>query len=295
MDGNDELPSHTESSTEPDVEKEHKSDAEKDEHNDRPRTKSQRGEAIRSWIPVIVGVSGVVLTIITLIWGAWSFYFKEIIEPKYAPVNVSIDLHIQSAGIQKAVDHKSLSAVVVDITATNPSSRAVYVLSSMYQVLGDKIGIPKTPLVTLLTPSENNDAEFWNEEYADPHAELIAEGRPFGSYVLQPKETIKRSYLIHFPQDNYDLLEVNLLLPTVAVPGKVKPQWSFDPGNHVMAIKFFKQIEHDKSGKEITRDNSGRYTILDDNERFDESIGLQLALTHTELSLWPEEDKQKGR
>jgi hypothetical protein len=107
MDADDELASDTESSAEPDVENDRNSDAEKDEHKDRARITSQSGsvgDTIRSWITTI----GVV---IALAWGVCTFIYKEILEPESAPVNVSIDLGIQAAGIEKDVDPNTLSAV----------------------------------------------------------------------------------------------------------------------------------------------------------------------------------------
>ena len=118
----------------------------------------------------------------------------------------------------------------------------------------------------------SNKAESDKEEYVDHKPELIAAGRPFGASILQPKETLKRSFLIHFPQNKYDMLEVTLLLPTVAVPDKVKTKWDVGT-NNVVGVKFFRI----GSDKEIQRDDDGRY---------DEKIGLQLKLTRAELSLW---------
>jgi hypothetical protein len=65
------------------------------------------GEVIRSWIPPI----GIV---IAAVWGVYTFIYKEIIIPQSAPVNVSIGLQIQEAGIAKDVEH-SLSAVLVEV------------------------------------------------------------------------------------------------------------------------------------------------------------------------------------
>jgi hypothetical protein len=232
------------------------------------------GEVIRAWMPLIVGA-------FLAVWGVYTFYFSEILKPKTAPVNVSLDLHTQAAGVANAVDGGSLSAIVVDVKATNPSTRAIYILPSISQAFGKKIGIPKdgNHLVKALRSAIDANAESEEEEYAESTPELIAVGRPFAASILQPNETIKRSFLIHFPQNKYDLLEVTLILPTVAEPDKVRAEWNVLEHN-VVAIKFYR-ID---SGKAITRDDNGRYR--DDNGRYDESLGLQLEVTRAELSLW---------
>jgi len=228
------------------------------------------GNEIRSWIQTIVILGAAA-------WGAYTFIYKEIWVPRSAPVNVSVNLQIQKAGIANASDEKSLSAVLVDLTATNPSSRTVYLLHNIWSVYGHKrvIEQDKTLFIDSLQSVLSETTEYYTEAYVNPNVpgELIAEGRAFQNPMLKPAETIRRSILIHFPQDKYDMLDVHLLVPTETERNKV-------------ALEY--KLTADKYGFLMYR--KGVDGVSNEIKPTDyESIGLEATRGRAQLSLWHSE------
>src|SRR5256885_1464223 len=88
------------------------------------------GEILNTWVQTI-GIC------IAAIWGVYTFVFKEILVPKSAPVNVTINLQLKKIGTGPT--NGNLTAVEMKISATNPSSRKVYLLPSVWVAHGIRI------------------------------------------------------------------------------------------------------------------------------------------------------------
>ena len=101
-------------------------------------TSSERSIAkeLNTWVQTIV-------IIIAFIWGAYTFIYKEIVLPKAAPVNVTVDLLLKKIGppnspLQKG-ENGALIAIEMDVSAANPSSRSVNLFPSVWFAHGYKV------------------------------------------------------------------------------------------------------------------------------------------------------------
>src|SRR5438128_1254137 len=110
-------------------------------------TKRTLAQEISSWMQIL----GIV---IAAAWGAWTFVYKEIVVPKSAPVNVTVDLELKKiAGGQPGENKKKLIPVQFKVSAKNPSSREIYLLPSVWMAIGVKVasgnrGLDSVPVVT---------------------------------------------------------------------------------------------------------------------------------------------------
>ena len=69
--------------------------------------------------------------------GCWTFIFKEIEVPKSAPVNISLNLQLKK--IETPQNNEVLSAIEMKISATNPSTREIYLLPNAWVAYGGHI------------------------------------------------------------------------------------------------------------------------------------------------------------
>jgi hypothetical protein len=236
-------------------------------------SKASLGETIRSWITTI-GI------IVAAIWAAYTFVYKEIVVPQSAPINVSVNLSIQEAGGGNFQNAQQFSAVLVEISATNPSSRTIYLLPSVWRVYGRKATIKndRDTFTKSVTNAIQSEEENYTEKYTTySPSELIAAGRPFSDTGLRPSENVKRSFIIHFPQNTYDALEIIVDIPTVAEDKTADLKWKLSSdGNDFVPTMY--RIGPDGSRREMERDKDGGYS--------DALLGLQTVHARSQLSLW---------
>src|SRR5713226_5577170 len=140
------------------------------------------GQEINSWVQTI----GIV---IAATWGAWTFVYKEIVVPKSAPVNVTVDLELKKIGAnQPGATKAKLIPVELRVSAKNPSSREIYLLPSVWMASGVKVASTK-------------------------HA--IDEGLTVTS----------RTLIFYVPPNEYDYLDVVTIIPTIAKKGAMDLEW----------------------------------------------------------------------
>ena len=80
--------------------------------------------------------------LLLLYGGVYSFIYKEIIVPKSAPINISLNLSLQKSGTSDdrgAKFKKPIDAILLKIGAKNPSSRSVCLLPSYFIAYGYKM------------------------------------------------------------------------------------------------------------------------------------------------------------
>src|SRR5438093_325085 len=92
------------------------------------------GESLNTWVQAI-GI------IIAACWGVYTFGYKEIMVPKSAPVNITLNLQLKKIGGAPAKG--DLVAVEMRASATNPSSRDIHLLPNAWIAYG--IGITAIP------------------------------------------------------------------------------------------------------------------------------------------------------
>jgi hypothetical protein len=178
------------------------------------KPKRSISESVRLWAQAI-GIPLVVAGV-----GLWEFYLKERIWPAQAPVNLTTELTLTETGRAQIANNADLEAVELVVTAHNPSPRDVYLLTNYWMAEGIKIGAPKENVDWL---QENVDAINGShvmpdgKYYRNDHPVLVASANVFPiETVLHPSESISASYAFFVPQGVYDLVEVDVILPTTS-------------------------------------------------------------------------------
>ena len=90
------------------------------------------GQEVNTWVQTF-GI------LVAAAWGVYTFIYKEIVLPKSAPVNISVNLELKTIGPsnpQETEAKKQLIAVEMKVSATNPSPREVYLLPSIWFAYG---------------------------------------------------------------------------------------------------------------------------------------------------------------
>jgi hypothetical protein len=240
---------------------------------------SQGSDVIRHWVQTLVIIAGIVA-------GVWQFVFKEIWSPAAAPINLTTEVNVKEAGFRVASSGKSteqLEAIELMVTAINVSTRTVYLLSNHWAAWGMKVGA-----------SQSGDAQAWQKDvseqmskgedsygavgrhYEMKEGNLVAWGNVFPkTYLLYPKESVSRSFLFYVPKGGYDLVEVDVGIPTASVPNAAEVIYTVnDQGGYARVNR----IGPNGVRSEMPRNADGSYS--------DSGIGLQETQSWRQLSLW---------
>jgi hypothetical protein len=240
------------------------------------KPKSTFTENFNKWVQSI-GI------IVAALWGAYTFVYKEIAVPKSAPVNISINLQLRK--LSTAKPKKALVAMEMRVSASNPSSRRIYLLQNKWMVWGYTAN-PKKP--------EDPDcfyartADLMNDQlgqFSERHASwstrnIVAGGSLFDDDKLSPNETITRTIIFYVPPDQYDSVRAEALIPTSEVENRLKVQWRSGKGTEDTMLTIYLVGDHGQL--EPTKiDERGR-----PNDERVKGLGYQLSGTSTEISLW---------
>lgn len=187
-------------------------------------------ELYRNWV-------GVAAVAVAALWALWTFVYKEIVQPKQVPVNISLNLDLQEASaVHKgfpvalaARDGQKLVSVELSVKATNPSSRTVFLLPSAWMARGYKVDRVQArndfPELANRRIAEKSPRPI--EKYARVEkSEAIAAGRLFGDNELKPNESISRRIVFHVPLGPYDVVEVYTCVPSSDKP-EIGIVWRF--------------------------------------------------------------------
>jgi len=169
------------------------------------------GEAILTWVQIVAIIGAAA-------WGAYTFLYEQIWVPATAPVNISIDLQLKKAGVTSS---GPMAAIAMHVSATNPSSRRIYLLSTAWFVRGIKL--QTTDSMDTAAFDKSAAAKVQSGDYVEKYSnvatsDLVAVGSLFSDWRLNPKETVERTYVIHVPRDKYDAIEATTWVPYVEVP-----------------------------------------------------------------------------
>jgi hypothetical protein len=234
------------------------------------------GQEINAWVQTI----GIVLA---AAWGVYTFFYTQIIVPKSAPVNITVDLSLKRIGtgdpnpINRA---KRLIPVEMRISAKNPSSREIYLLPSAWIAWGLKVeanGSTTPEYFQKPAPINTQTGGNYLERHASVTAsDVVAFGGLLIDTMLKPNEVSSRTLIFYVPPNEYDSLDVRAFIPTVAKGGAVDLEWKLD-GNTIAAVMYRLDAKGNNRG-ELKQDEGGGYS--------DSELGLQQATSMAELSLW---------
>jgi hypothetical protein len=202
------------------------------------------GQKFNTWIQTF-GI------IIAAAWGVYTFIFKEIIIPKATPINITLSLQLHKIGEEniKIEGEKSLIAIEMKVSATNPSSRTVYLLPNIWVAYGKKIVAINNDsfndrVADALQPDDYDVHILSVERHSEiKSASMVAVGRLFIDNFLRPGEKALRTLIFHVPAKKYDLLEVFLMMPTVADYGLIELEWKLDDNQEGVIIDKIYSIE----------------------------------------------------
>lgn len=168
--------------------------------------------------------------IVAAIWGIYTFGYKEILVPQSAPVNISMNLQLQKVAISNKKENK-LIAVEMKVSATNPSSRVVKLLPSVWFAYGKEV-VPVSENTSfskkLFTTLNTRNEGFIQKHAESKFASVVAAGNLFQDDFLQPKETRARTIIFHIPKNKYDVLEVQAIMPSAENTKPIYLQWTFN-------------------------------------------------------------------
>jgi hypothetical protein len=235
------------------------------------------GSVIRDWIQIVV-------ILFATAFGVYQFVFKEMWSPKAAPINVTLDLQARKAGeTRNPVPKRQLIALEIKVTAKNPSSRTVYLLTNFWVAHASNI-----------TTRSDMDDESINKEVVqalnsgdgnlqmERHSELenttiVASGTLFKDKYLRPGEAITRTIIFYIPRGRYEHVQVSAHIPTAAIEG-IELEWEYDPEKLTFSPKLYRKDATDKP-QEIPAGKGGIYE--------DKELEYQAAESSADISLWP--------
>lgn len=226
------------------------------------------------------------------LWGVFVFWDQNVAAPARAPINLSTQLTLRPAGLgSQTPGGGQLLAVELEVTATNPSSRTVYILNNYWLATGVKV----RPLA-----SGGPQVEQWSRDAtaavqqhvptpSGPHytladQQVVQWGSLFPDKVLGPNESVSRTYVFFVPEGAFDMLDVVSALPSISTD-ELAIEYRIDRATGVVSPTIFStgQGEH----RELPQDEISRYEAP--------PYFLQQAESRQQLSLWREAAPAQAR
>jgi hypothetical protein len=163
-------------------------------------------------------------------WSIYAWYHQEVVVPSTAPVNLTTEVSVEEVGFgapTKGSSEEQLDAIQLMVTANNVSSKNIYLLTNYWDAWGGKVAPRSSNADMALWLRNVNQWEAIQNEtgqlYYSPSGkyyeitafERVAWGNIFpASYILYPKETISASVVFYVPKNSYDLVHVEVHIPT---------------------------------------------------------------------------------
>jgi len=161
--------------------------------------------------------------LIAAAWGVYTFVWKDILVPSWQPASLNLDATLRPVPDRPATaDGREM---ILEIKATNASSRRVYPLANIWYVNG----IKRVPRPGTMVRSD----QLFRQESIQvlrgvglQHAErgvistpgeLLAVGRLFDDDIIDPGASLKRTILLHIPK-GYAAVELRVTMPLLTRP-----------------------------------------------------------------------------
>jgi len=236
------------------------------------------GEKVNTWVQTF----GIILA---AAWAAYTFVYKEILVPKSAPANITLNLELKKSHTNNIKDNKHkkpLVAIEMKISAKNQSSRTIYLLHNAFIVWGHKVNVSDAKYDEFLDRLSTITIRSYSSILMERHSNLgppsvVAFGDLLCDNALKSGEMVTRSLIFHIPPREYDMLEVHAYIPSVKELSGVEVEWKFNKKDGMFPIVFRKSA--DGKREEIKGDSSGRYA-------FEEHIEFQQVQAMSMISLW---------
>jgi hypothetical protein len=232
------------------------------------------GRGLNTWVQTI-GI------LIAAAWGAYAFIYKEVLLPKSAPVNISMNLQLKKigpGGSEKGNKEKQLFAVEMRVSATNPSPRQVYLLTSAWIAYGfdDTVSAGKRIDKEAAKSVLNSHEGYYVLRHADiSGSTVIAVGNLFRDSVLKPNETLTKTVMLYVPPTRYDRIEVIARIPSMGKKRGAELDWTL--GKDGLDLHMCRVISSTEC-REMEKDQNDAYSAPD--------LELEMSTTSSQLSLW---------
>jgi len=179
----------------------------------RPPTWS-RSSLLHEWIR-----SGAVL--IAAVWGVYTFIYKDIYVPSQQPAHLNLEASLKPVPDRPRPTAAAGLEMLLEIKATNASSRRVYLLANIWTLRVIKIAPRTGPRVDTEFIQESNvvlkeDPVLHKERGVERSTgQLIAIGRLFGDDFINPGNTKNRSILVNIPTGT-NAVELSVIMPLLS-------------------------------------------------------------------------------
>ena len=236
--------------------------------------KRSHTENFKDWLQIIAIFAAAIWAIL------FTYYYKEHVVPKSAPINISLNLELKKIPIMDNQKQRRLYVIELNAVAKNPSSRDVMLLPSAFIVYGYK--------VTDIKLTTNDFTEKCDSVFKEPYSmacimknvqnefvSVIASGGLYNDKVLEPNEQIERSMILHVPINKYDIVEAIVYVPTVREKNDIMLNWIFNKNKDGLDYTLYH-----------TSDRKHEAIKKDELITLRKEIDLRFANTVKALSLW---------
>lgn len=174
-----------------------------------------------------------------------TFLYKEILLPNKAPVNISLNLDLKKINVANtpaSAAGQPIIPVEMQLTATNPSSREIYLLSNVWIAHGYR-AMPSTPDAGAFGERMNDALSRRRMRPAQRYAinsagVALAGGMLLSDTRLKPNEKVMRKLIFFVPKDTYDVIEVWISIPTTSRDGGLLTSWKFENNEVVPDFRY---------------------------------------------------------
>jgi hypothetical protein len=234
------------------------------------------GQIVNTWLQVLA-------ILLAGIWAVGVFYHDKVLEPKRRIAHLNILVDLEKVGVKG-----DQVAVQLKITAENTSFRSVYMLPAIYRVWATR-NQGKVLDETSFKKVAQKNVELAKDEMvgrfgAETERVLVAVGRVFTNWQLNPGERAIRTAVIHVPRHSYDTVLATLALPISHLEEGLEMEWNV---SDVMDSKLYIQPEQGSEER-------GEPVNWRDPE-FRDSTGFAFTTARAALSLWENHPGQPVR
>jgi hypothetical protein len=236
------------------------------------QTQRTLGETINTWMQIVA-------ILLAGAWGVYTFFEKEVFIPKSAPVNISVNLQLKKVATGSG-NQASLTAVEMNVAATNPSTREVHLLPSAWIAHGAHIRPVEQDERDIVGAAANaltdSTSLYTLQRHAVPeNSPIVATGLLFADAVLKPSQKVTRTIIFYVPKDAYDLLEVIGVMPSGENVSQIALEWTLNEDKDLEPA-FYRL---DKKGNRSRIQKSDAFA--------DKQLKLEWTRASSEVSLWP--------
>ncbi|GDX75084.1 hypothetical protein LBMAG41_01600 [Cyanobium sp.] len=148
------------------------------------------------------------------VWGIYTFIYKDILVPSWAPAHINLDLSLTP--VEGSKSSAGDSEMTLKITVTNSSTRKVYLLSNTWRLFGIKRKEGSEGVFASLGDKALRGEPLIYAERGvnNETGPILAVGRIFDDDIVHPGETINRSVLIRIPHI-YKAAEIHVIVPAL--------------------------------------------------------------------------------